>query len=967
MDPVTSPVPPALIRNNDWRALEPPSTDDLVPGLPVSVVVPYYEAPDALDLTLAALERQTYPRDLFEVIIVDDGSSVPLEPPESSPLDVRVIHQEDLGFGLARARNNGARAARHPILVFLDCDMLPEAGWLSAHARWHHLAGDLLTLGFRAHVDVRGVDADAIRHRTGTLADLFRGRRVDRPEWIEFHMARTDELTLESDDIFRVVTGGNLGVGRSFFDHVGGFDESFTRWGMEDTEFGYRAFTHGGPLVPVRDAACWHQGEGADPSAAEQASLDIQRAKASHLIAHPHFREAEPGRSFTVPSYVVTIDPRDRPPEVVLAAAREIISNTIHDLVVWIGDRPGDPGYEGLENHLAPDPRVFFGPVGGAIRQFPIPSFHVLIPAGMALDRRIVQRLRDALGTRAGAVATLGDGSSISITRTWVLQRARRTGRDLADLGEIVPLSLSDLVLRRKTPIPITSLRLSGSPLGAKVALVLSRLSRVRSPRQALAFARWFASALGRRLFNVMRRLWASMRPAPRDPTRQAEYPLGVEIAVIGSRARDAFSGSSRVHLSPDGEQLDLVVVDTADGLPDTGLAGNPPAVILAEESPLLAVPAFDIEQTNPVDWTWHVGGQVGGLSEIGLPRGLRIDTVVDIADREALSKLHHLEDSRPFHPDTICRAATLASLAATGLVVHVNDDDPELEAHLGAELYGAMRDERISRSGLRTRERLSIDMRRAALRTHSLRARARQAAAAAGLAASPGLPEVSILLATRRPGLLDRCLEVVASQTYPRLELVLALHGEGFPDLIDTSNCPFPVEVVRAPSDRLFGEVLNQATRAAGGALLTKMDDDDHYGGEHVWDLVLAHEYSGANLVAKAAEFVYLESSDTTIHRMIGGGEVRSGNPTIAGGAMIITVDDLAEAGGWRRLPRWVDQALLKDVVREGGVAYRTHGHGYLLVRHGDEHTWKSPDSYFLRHAQESRPGRDLSFAAIE
>lgn len=967
MDTVTSPVPPAAIRSNDWRALELPPTDDFVPGIPVSVVVPYYEAPDALDLTLAALERQTYPRDLFEVIVVDDGSSVPLEAPAPSPLDVRVLHQEDLGFGLARARNNGARAARHPILVFLDCDMLPEAGWLAAHARWHHVAGDLLTLGFRAHVDVTGIDAAAIRHRIGTLAHLFRGRRVDRPEWIEFHMSRTDELTLESDDIFRVVTGGNLGVGRWFFDQVGGFDESFNRWGMEDTEFGYRAFTHGGSLVPVRDALCWHQGEGADPSLAEQASLDIQRAKSSHLIAHPHFRRAKPGRSFTVPSYVVTIAPGDRPPEVVFAAAQEIISNTIHDLVVWIGERPGDPGYEWLEHHLAPDPRVFFGAVGGAIERFPLSSFHIVIPAGMTLDRRIVQRLRDGLGTGAAAMATLGDGSCISITRTWVLHRARRTGRDLEELGEIMPLSLSDLVLRRKTPMPLAGLRLSGSPLGAKVKLVLSQLARVRSPRQALTFAKWFVSALSRRLFNVLRRLWARMRPAPRDPDEQAEYPLGVEIAVVGHRARDAFSGSSRVHLSPDGEKPDLVVADTADGLADAGLDGATPAVILADQSPLLAVPAFDSEQTNPVDWTWHVGGQVGALSEIGLPVGMEIDAVVDLADRKTLSGLHHLEDCRPFHPDTICRAATLASLAATGVVIHVDEDDPDLEAHLGAELYGAMRDERIARAGLRTRERLSIDMRRAALRTHSLRARARQVAAAAGLAASPGLPDVSILLSTRRPDLLDRCLAVAASQTYPRLELVLALHGEGFPDKIDTSICPFPVEVVRAPSDKLFGEVLNQATRAAGGTLLTKMDDDDHYSAEHVWDLVLAHEYSRANLVAKAAEFVYLASSDTTIHRMIGGGEILSDNPTIAGGTMIISADHLAEAGGWRRIPRWVDQALLKDVVREGGIAYRTHGHGYLLVRHGDEHTWKSPDSYFLRHAQETRPGCDLAFAAIE
>ena len=78
------------------------------------------------------------------------------------------------------------------------------------------------------------------------------------------------------------------------------------------------------------------------------------------------------------------------------------------------------------------------------------------------------------------------------------------------------------------------------------------------------------------------------------------------------------------------------------------------------------------------------------------------------------------------------------------------------------------MGDERIRRAHPRLRERLSIDMRREALRTHSLRARARQLAAAAGLGARPGLPEVSILLPTRRPDLLDRCLEIAASQTYP-------------------------------------------------------------------------------------------------------------------------------------------------------------------------------------------------------
>lgn len=91
-----------------------------------------------MELTLAALEIQTYPRELFEVVIVDDGSRLPLTEPEHSPLDVRVVHQEDLGFGLARARNTGVRAASNDIIVFLDCDMVPEYSQL--HERLYRVS-----------------------------------------------------------------------------------------------------------------------------------------------------------------------------------------------------------------------------------------------------------------------------------------------------------------------------------------------------------------------------------------------------------------------------------------------------------------------------------------------------------------------------------------------------------------------------------------------------------------------------------------------------------------------------------------------------------------------------------------------------------------------------------------------------------------------------------------------------------
>ena len=104
----------AVVRDNDWRTINAPET--FTPSEGVSVVVAYYEAPEALAITMAALERQTYPRELFEVVIVDDGSETPLEVP-MGPLSVRVVHQEDRGFGLARSRNTGVAAAHHPIVV----------------------------------------------------------------------------------------------------------------------------------------------------------------------------------------------------------------------------------------------------------------------------------------------------------------------------------------------------------------------------------------------------------------------------------------------------------------------------------------------------------------------------------------------------------------------------------------------------------------------------------------------------------------------------------------------------------------------------------------------------------------------------------------------------------------------------------------------------------------------------------
>ena len=377
-------------------------------------------------------------------------------------------------------------------------------------------------------------------------------------------------------------------------------------------------------------------------------------------------------------------------------------------------------------------------------------------------------------------------------------------------------------------------------------------------------------------------------------------------------------------------------------------------------------MPAFDPALDNPIGWVREVECRSATLGPGQLlPAGIRADRQVSAADRDALLHCHHLVDVAAFHACATGRAGVLARIAAWGVPVRLAEPAPALESLLGGELYRLMVAGAVSEDALE-RERLSIAMRRAALRAHSLRARARQVCAAAG-ADVPKLPLVSVLLATRRPGFLAGALAGVARQSYARVELVLALHGPGFTaDLVEGALAGFrrPVKLLRLDASLPLGRVLQAAATEAGGSLLAKMDDDDLYGPEHLWDLVLAHEYSGATLVGKFPATVYLRGLDKTVRRRAVPGETWS--RSINGGAMLLRRADLVRAGGWRAVPRHVDQALIEDVVRIGGTVYRTHDTGYLLVRHGDRHTWEVDDEHFLADAETVQPGLQPHLAGI-
>ncbi len=183
-------------------------------------------------------------------------------------------------------------------------------------------------------------------------------------------------------------------------------------------------------------------------------------------------------------------------------------------------------------------------------------------------------------------------------------------------------------------------------------------------------------------------------------------------------------------------------------------------------------------------------------------------------------------------------------------------------------------------------RERASVALRRAALREHSATARWRQIAGAAGIEL-PGRPMVSVILSTRRESWLEHGIAQVARQTYEPRELVVCLHGDEFaPGTSERVRSLYRRRVPGDPGRRRAdpGRRAQRRSRGRRGELVTKMDDDDYYSTEHLWDLVLALEYSGADLVGKGAEFVYLQWIDLTMRRFMGDARVRTTRASRAG-----------------------------------------------------------------------------------
>ena len=233
---------------------------------------------------------------------------------------------------------------------------------------------------------------------------------------------------------------------------------------------------------------------------------------------------------------------------------------------------------------------------------------------------------------------------------------------------------------------------------------------------------------------------------------------------------------------------------------------------------------------------------------------------------------------------------------------------------------------------------------------TYSHRAATVLEHAVPGIAATVAPPTLSVLLPTIRPQNLDRVFRTLAGQRGVEPELVLLTHGfqlsaERLAELREASGLR-NVVLLEAPREVSLGECLNRCVAAASGQVLTKMDDDDHYGPHYLSDQLHALSYSGADVVGKQAHYMHLETTNAAILRFAAR-EHRFTDfvmgPTIMARREVFTDHPFLDVTVGE------DTGFLRAAHAAGRIIYSADRFNYFQVRTGDGHTWQVEDAELL------------------
>lgn len=260
----------------------------------IAVIMTTYNRPDALSVVLEAYLAQTDTD--FELLVADDGST-----PDTAAVmhgfqvranfPIRHVWQEDKGFRASAIRNRALAATTADYIVFTDGDCIPSTGFVAAQRAlaepgWF-LSGNrvLLSESFTQKI-LDGQRPIFTWSRAQLLSAVLRG---DINRWLPLlQLPDWNWLRKSSPQRWQGAKTCNLGVWRADLLRVNGLDESYTGWGLEDSDLVIRLLRAGVRHKSGRFAApvfhLWHRVNDRDNLAENRLRLEAV-LHASHIRA----------------------------------------------------------------------------------------------------------------------------------------------------------------------------------------------------------------------------------------------------------------------------------------------------------------------------------------------------------------------------------------------------------------------------------------------------------------------------------------------------------------------------------------------------------------------------------------------------------------------------------------------------------------------------------------------------------
>ncbi|MCD6406832.1 glycosyltransferase family 2 protein [Candidatus Aerophobetes bacterium] len=176
----------------------------------VSIIIPSYNRKEILKSCLEALFNQNFPKDDYEIILIDDGSTDDTEKMVKSlspPCRLTYIKNERR-LGQSISRNKGIKEAKGKYLIFVDSDIIVIPDFTREHLKFHNLYKEVVVNGELIYIS----SLDQVGKKKKSIWDIS----------------------------FSPFNTANVSVKKEYVEKVGGFDTELFPYGWQDIELGYR-------------------------------------------------------------------------------------------------------------------------------------------------------------------------------------------------------------------------------------------------------------------------------------------------------------------------------------------------------------------------------------------------------------------------------------------------------------------------------------------------------------------------------------------------------------------------------------------------------------------------------------------------------------------------------------------------------------------------------------------------------